>query len=215
MSRYHAALWQALHIIMHPALILTGTINLDKSSHDFFHSHCHLPTPMIIMEHPLMSSKVASSSTSIHCIENYPLHPKEVHTHPLISTLRSMTPLLLSSHSYPPIPSMNNSNLPVIPIDPLYPPRQRPSPPFRLGEDTSILGPGTRFIGVEERMPTFVHIMIHQDGMSRTFSIKVHHDQIVDPDPQNVHQRLVRVGKVGKSVLVEISHWIKSCFPRK
>src|SRR6266481_1460246 len=107
---------------MHPALILAGTINLDKSSHDFFHLHCHSPTPMIIMEHPLTSSKVASSLTSIHCVENYPVHPKEVHLHPSISTLRSTTLLLPSSHSYPPIPSMKNSNLPVIPIDPLYPP---------------------------------------------------------------------------------------------
>src|SRR6266481_6406399 len=40
-GRIHAALWQALYVIMHPALILAGTINLDKSSHDFFHSHCH------------------------------------------------------------------------------------------------------------------------------------------------------------------------------
>src|SRR6266481_4863976 len=108
---------------MHPALILTGTINLDKSSHDFFHSHCHSPTPMIIMAHPLMSSKIASSLTSIHCIENYPVHPK-VHTHPSISTLHSMASLLLSSHSYPPVPSMNKTNLPIIPIDPLYPPQQ-------------------------------------------------------------------------------------------
>src|SRR6266481_3875229 len=109
---------------MHPALILTGTINLDKSSHNFFHSHCHSLTPMIIMEHPLMSSKVASLSTSIHCVENYPVHPKEVHPHPSISTLRSTTSLLLSSHLYLSVSSMNNSNLPVIPIDPLYPPRQ-------------------------------------------------------------------------------------------
>src|SRR6266481_936221 len=121
--RYHAALWQALHVIMHPALILTGTINLDKSSHNFFHSHCHSPTPMIIMAQPLTSSKVASSSTSIHCVENYPVHPKEVHLQPLISTLRSTTPLLPTSHSYPPVPSMNNANVPVISIDPLYPPR--------------------------------------------------------------------------------------------
>ena len=213
-QRYHAALWQALHVIMHPALILAGTINLDKSSHDFFHSHCHSPTPMIIMAHPLTSSNDASSSTSIHCVENYPVHPKEVHPHPSISTLRSTTPLLPTSHSYPPVPSMNNANVPVISIDPLYPPRRRPSPPFRLGEDTLILGPGTRFIGVEERTPAFVRIMIRQDGTSRTFSIKVHHDQIVDPDPRNVRQRLVRVGKAGKSVLVEIRHWIKSCFAK-
>src|SRR6266481_5873597 len=99
--QYHAALWQALYVIMHPALILAGTINLDKSSHDFFHSHCHSPTPMIIMAQPLTSSKVASSSTSIHCVENYPVHPKEVHPHPSISTLRSTTPLLPTSHSYP------------------------------------------------------------------------------------------------------------------
>src|SRR6266481_6646660 len=109
---------------MHPVLILTGTINLDKFSHNFFHSHCHSLTPMIIMAHPLTSSNVASSSTSIHCIENYPVHPKEVHPHPLISTLCSTTSLLPSSHSYLPVPSMNNSNLPVIPIDPLYPPRR-------------------------------------------------------------------------------------------
>src|SRR6266481_6217363 len=132
LGRYHAALWQALYVIMHPALILAGTINLDKSSHDFFHSHCHLPTPMIIMAQPLTSSKVASSLTSIHCVENYPVHPKEVHPHPSISTLRSTTSLLPSSHSYLPVPSMNNANVPVISIDPLYPPRRRPSPPFRL-----------------------------------------------------------------------------------
>src|SRR6266481_3579302 len=101
---------------MHPALILAGTINLEKSSHNFFHSHCHLPTLMIIMAQPLMSSKVASSSTSIHCIENYPVHPKEVHPHPSSSTLHSTTPPLLSSHLYPPVPSMNNSILLVIPI---------------------------------------------------------------------------------------------------
>src|SRR6266481_6569064 len=130
--RYHAALWKALHVIMHPALILAGTINLDKSSHNFFHLYCHSLTPMIIMAHPLMSSNVTSSSTSIHCIENYPnpVHPKEVHMHLSISTLRSTTSLLPSSHLYPPIPSMNKTNLPMIPINPLYPPRRQPSPPF-------------------------------------------------------------------------------------
>src|SRR6266481_4280918 len=117
MGCYHAALWQALHVIMHPVLIPTGTINLDKSSHNFFHSHCHLPTPMIIMAHPLTSSNNTSSSTSIHCIENYPVHPKPVHTYPSISTLRSTTLLLPSSHSYLPVPSMNKTNLPIIPID--------------------------------------------------------------------------------------------------
>src|SRR6266481_1192674 len=83
---YHTALWKALHVIMHPALILSGTINLDKSSHDFFHSHCHSPTPMIIMAHPLTSSNDTSLSTSIHYIENYPVHPKPFHSQPLIST---------------------------------------------------------------------------------------------------------------------------------
>src|SRR6266481_7811108 len=131
---------------MHPALILTGTINLDKSSHNFFHLHCPLLTPMIIMEHPLMSSKVTSSLTSIHCVENYPVHPKEVHTHPSISTLHSMTLLRPSSHLYLPVPSMNKTNLPMIPIDPLYPPQQHPSPPYRLGEDTWIMGSSTWFI---------------------------------------------------------------------
>ncbi len=121
-SCYHTALWQALHIIMHPALILSGTINLDKSSYNFFHLHCHSLTLMIIMAHPLTSSNDTSSSTSIHCIENYPVHPKQVHTYPLISTIHSTTSLLPSSHSYPPIPSMNKANLPYIPINPLYPP---------------------------------------------------------------------------------------------
>src|SRR6266481_7974496 len=106
---------------MHPVLILTGTINLDKSSHNFFHLHCHSPTPMIIMAHesahPLTSSNDASSLTSIHFIENYPVHPKPVHMHPSISSLHSTTSLLPSSHSYPPIPSMNKTNFPIIPID--------------------------------------------------------------------------------------------------
>src|SRR6266481_1172529 len=98
---------------MHPALILSGTINWDKSSHDFFHLHCHLPTPMIIMAHPLMSSNDASLLTSIHCIENYPVHPKQVHMYPSLSTIHSMTSLLPSSHSYLPVPSMNKANLPI------------------------------------------------------------------------------------------------------
>ena len=110
---------------------------------------------------------------------------------------------------------MNKTNCPHTPFDALYPPQQQPSPPFQLGEDTSIMGTGTQFIGVEERTPAFVHINIHQDGMSRTYSIKVRHDQIIDPDPRNMQQWLVRVGKGGKLVLVEISHWIKSCYPRK
>ena len=77
------------------------------------------------------------------------------------------------------------------------------------------MGTGTQFIGVEEQTPAFVCINIRQDGMSSTYSIKVHHDQIIDPDPRNVRQWLVRVGKVGKSVLVEIIHWIRSCYPQK
>src|SRR6266481_790393 len=109
---------------MPPVLILAGTINLDKSSHDFFHSHCHSLTLMIIMAHPLMSSNDTSSSTSIHCIENYPVHPKQVHTYPSISTIHSTTSLLLSLHLYPPVPSMNKANLPIIPINPIYPPRE-------------------------------------------------------------------------------------------
>src|SRR6266481_3943522 len=175
---------------MHPVLILAGTINLDKSSHDFFHSHCHSPTPMIIMAHPLMSSNVTSLSTSIHCVENYPVHPKEVHTHPSISTLRSTTSLLPSSHSYPPAPSMNNANLPVIPIDPLYPPQWQPSPPYQLGEDTSIMAHGNWYTVYWSRgMNTCIcshHYTSRWHGTSSTYSIKVHHDQIVDPDPQNM-----------------------------
>src|SRR6266481_5675712 len=108
---------------MHPALILAGTINLAKSSHDFFHSHCHSLTTMIMMAHPPMSSNITSSSTSIHCVENYPVHPESVHMQPLISTFQSRNSLLLSSHSYPPVPSMSKTNLPYIPIDPLYPPQ--------------------------------------------------------------------------------------------
>src|SRR6266481_1238766 len=76
------------------------------------------------------------------------------------------------------------------------------------------MGTGTQFIGVEERTPAFVHINIRQDGMSSTYLIKVHHNQIIDPDLCNVRQQLVRVGKAGKLVLVEISHWIKSCYLR-
>src|SRR6266481_4360349 len=70
------------------------------------------------------------------------------------------------------------------------------------------MGTGTWFIGVQERTPTFVCINIHQDSTSRTYSIKVHQDQIVNPDPRNVQQWLVRVGKVEKLVLVEIINWI-------
>src|SRR6266481_5706710 len=77
------------------------------------------------------------------------------------------------------------------------------------------MGNDTRFIGVEERTPAYVHIIISKDGMTRTYSIKVHQDQIVDPDPHNMQQQLVRVGKVGKSVLDEIIHWIRSCYLRK
>jgi hypothetical protein len=195
------------------ALILAGAINLERSSHDYCHPHCHSPSTMIIMEHPLTSSDIASTSTSIQGVEHHPLRPATVHTKPSTSTFRSTTSLIPTSHSYPPTPSMNDTSL-YIPCDPLYPPRRRPSPPYRLGEDTSIMGKGTRFIGVEERKPAYVRIIIRQDATLRTYSMKVHQDQIVDPDPRNIRQRFVRMGKAGKLLLDEFIRWIRSCCPR-
>src|SRR6266481_870887 len=72
----------------------------------------------------------------------------------------------------------------------------------------SIMGNSSQFIGVEEWTPAYVCIIICQDSTTRTYSIKVHQDQIINPDPHNVQQWLVRVGKAGKLVLDKIIHWI-------
>src|SRR5882672_3193264 len=43
----------------------------------------------------------------------------------------------------------DNLTIPNIPIDPLFPPRLQPKPPYHLGEDISEIGTGTRFVGIE------------------------------------------------------------------
>ena len=77
-------------------------------------------------------------------IDQHPLHwelPSTSQVSPYTTVdqhipIYNFTSLLLSSHSYPPIPSMNKTNLPYIPINPLYPPWCWPSPQYQLGEDT-------------------------------------------------------------------------------
>src|SRR5882672_10485095 len=49
----------------------------------------------------------------------------------------------------------DNPITPNIPIDPLFPPHQRPKQPYHLGEDISEIGTGTRFVGIEARDPQY------------------------------------------------------------
>ena len=94
-------------------------------------------------------------------------------------------------------PASNNIAItPIIPTDPLFPPRLRPQRPYHLGEDITEVGRGMRFIRVEDRDDNHYWITCQMDNTGVEFSIRVGRDLVIDPNPQDMLSRLARVGSL-------------------
>jgi len=77
-----------------------------------------------------------------------------------------------------------------MPIDPFFPPCPQPKKPYRLGEDISALGMGTRYVGIEYRDPEFYWITCRMDNTGVEFATRVARDFVIDPDPQDMITRI-------------------------
>ena len=163
---------------------------------------------------PITSATASSSASSFGCIDNFPKPPSSVHTRPSKSSIsNSMNNLLPPLHSYPPMPR-SEIDLKYIPIDPLYLPRRRPSLPFRLGEDISRTGAGTRYLRITAQDPTLAYILLRQDGTLSHYSQPFPPDNVIDPETRNVLKRCMRVGRAAWLLLKEIVLLFKSCAPQ-
>ena len=113
----------------------------------------------------IMSATTLSSTSSFGCIDNFPKPPLSVHMRPSKSSISNSTNNLLPPplSSYPPMPC-SKIDRKYIPINPLYLPQWRPSLSFRLGEDISRMGAGTRYIRITARDLTLAYISLHQDA---------------------------------------------------
>jgi len=97
----------------------------------------------------------------------------------------------------PQVPQLSPYDMPRIPqppIDPFFPPRPHPKKPYRLGEDISEIGTGTRFVGIEYRDPERYWITCRMDNTGVEFATRVARDFVIDPDPQDMISRINRVG---------------------
>jgi len=97
----------------------------------------------------------------------------------------------------PQVPQLSPYDMPRIPqmpIDPFFPPRPHPKKPYRLGEDISEIGTGTRFVGIEYRDPERYWITCRMDNTGVEFATWVARDFVIDPDPQDMISRINRVG---------------------
>ena len=129
----------------------------------------------------VMSAIVSSPTSSLNCIVNTPKPPSSVHTRPSKSSICNSTNNLLPPplSSYPPM-SPSEIDCQYIPTDPLYLPHYRPERPFRLGEDISRMGAGTRYIGITARDPTLAYISLHQDSTLSHYSQPFPPDDIIE-----------------------------------
>ena len=160
------------------------------------------------------SATTSSSTSSFRCIDNFPKLPSTVHTRPSKSSIIHLTSNLLPPlNSYPPMPH-SKINLKYIPIDPLYLPRRRPRLPFRLGEDISRTGAGTRYIGITAQDPTLAYISLCQDGTLSHYSQPFPPDDVIDPETRNVLKRCTRVGRVAWLLWKEIVLLFRACAPQ-
>ena len=127
------------------------------------------------------SATASSSTSSFGCIDNFPKPPSSVHTRPSKSSINNSTNNLLPPplSSYPPMPHPE-IDLKYIPLDPLYLPRYRPEQPFRLGEDISRTGAGTRYIGITARDLTLTYISLRQDGTLSHYSQPFSPDDVIE-----------------------------------
>ena len=115
--------------------------------------------------------------------------------------------------SYPPMPHPE-IDLKYIPLDPLYLPRHRPSLPFRLGEDISRTGAGTRYIGITAREPALAYLSLRQDSTLSHYSQPFPPDDVIDPETRNVLKRCTRVGRVAWLLWKEIVLLFRACAPQ-
>ena len=162
----------------------------------------------------IMSATTSSSTSSFGCIDNFPKPPSSVHMRPLKSSISNSTNNLLLPplSSYPPMPR-SEIDLKYIPIDPLYLPQHRPSPPFRLGEDISRTGAGTRYIRITARDPTLAYISLRQDTTLSHYSQPFPPD-VIDPEMCNVLKRCTRVGRAAWLLWKEIVLLFRACAPQ-
>ena len=105
-------------------------------------------------------------------------------------------------------------NLKYIPLDLLYLPHRRPSLPFRLGEDISRTGAGTRYIGITARDPTLAYLSLRQDGTLSHYSQPFPPDDIIDLEMRNVLKRCTRVGRAAWLLWKEIVLLFRACAPQ-
>ena len=182
------------------------------SSHGLFPSQS---SPSSIMTLQITSADASSSSSSFGCIDNFPKPPTSVQTKPSKSTfVNSTNNLIPTSSSYPPMPRSDIDHQ-YIPIDPLYLPRRRPNPPYRLGEDISGAGAGIRYIGIAERQPTLSYIALRQDRTLSHYSRPYSSDDFIDPDSRNIRTRCMRVGRAAWLLWMEIVLLLKACAPQR
>ena len=160
------------------------------------------------------SATASSSTSSFGCIDNFPKPPLSVHTRPSKSSISNSTNNLLPPplSSYPPMPHPE-IDLKYIPLDPLYLPRRRPSLPFRLGEDISRTGAGTRYIRIMAREPTLAYLSLRQDGTLSHYSQPFPPDDIIDSETRNVLKRCTRVGRAAWLLWKEIVLLFRACAP--
>ena len=110
--------------------------------------------------------------------------------------------------------SPSKINCQYIPTDPLYLPCYRPEQPFRLGEDISRTGAGTRYIGITAREPTLAYISLRQDTTLSHYSQPFPADDVIDPEMHNVLKRCTRVGRVAWLLWKEIVLLFRACAPQ-
>ena len=161
------------------------------------------------------SATALSSTSSFGCIDNFPKPPLSVHTRPSKSSISNSTNNLLPPplSSYPPMPR-SEIDRKYIPLDPLYLPRRCPSLPFRLGEDISRMGAGTRYIGITAREPTLAYLSLRQDGTLSHYSQPFPPDDVIDPETRNVLKRCMRVGRAAWLLWKEIVLLFRACAPQ-
>ena len=161
------------------------------------------------------SATTSSSTSSFGCIDNFPKPPSSVHMRPSKSSISNLTNNLLPPplSSYPPMPR-SEIDLKYIPLDPLYLPHRHPSLPFRLGEDISRTGAGTRYIGITAREPTLAYLSLCQDGTLSHYSQPFPPDDVIDPETRNVLKRCTRVGRAAWLLWKEIVLLFRACTPQ-
>ena len=161
------------------------------------------------------SAIVSSPTSSLNCFVDIPKPPSSVHTQPSKSSFSNSTNNLLPPplSSYLPM-SPSEIDRQYIPTDPLYLPCYRPERPFRLGEDISRMGAGTRYIGITARDPTLAYISLCQDTTLSHYLQPFPPDDIIDPETRHVLKRCTRVGRAAWLLWKEIVLLFRACAPQ-